>query len=176
MSKKKKIIITIITILIFISIASITYSFYYQSVNINFNTNFTANVAHPNYGFIRALVITDWIDESNNQIVAKNPWELKDSAINSNWIKKDDGYYYYENAIDTNNKTKDQIINDISQNNPIINDGLTASQLSNESLSNPKYKARYKIIYEMLLEDETAGDNITEQAWNVVYSNHVLVH
>ena len=166
----------IISLIVIISIATLTYGFYYQSVNINFKTSFTANPTHPNYGFIRAMVITDWIDEINNSIAPKNPWEIKNTAINSNWIKKEDGYYYYRDALDTGTMTKNQIIDNISQNHPIISDGLSASQLSTESLSNPKYKARYKIIYEMLLEDETAGDNITEQAWNVVYSNHVLVH
>ena len=175
MGSKKKIALIIIFIILIISIATVTFGFYYQSVNIHFNTQFEANIQPPDSGYVRATIVTDWINSSND-IVAKNPWELKDSAINSNWIKKDDGYYYYENAIDTNNKTKEQIINEISQNNPIINDGLTASQLSNESLSNPKYKARYKIIYEMLMEDETEGESITEQAWNVVYTNHTLVH
>lgn len=176
MGKKKKIIITIISIVAIISIATLTYSFYYQSVNINFKTNFVANIEHPNYGYIRAMVITDWFDEANNAVAAKNPWELKTSAINSNWIKKDDGYYYFENAIDTNNKTRDQLITEISQNYPIISDGLSASQLSDESLSNPKYKARYKVIFEMLLEDAEVGESVTNEAWNVVYTNHTLVH
>ena len=174
MNKKKKIILILVIIIAVISIASITFGYYFQSVNIHFNTHFEANIASPNYGYVRAVVITDWVN-TNGEVVAKNPWELKSSAINSGWTKRDDDYYYLNNAIEIDDKTSNELTNEIMSNSPLINDGLSASQLSNESLSTPKYRARYKVIYEMLLDDSDIGENVTQQAWNVVYTNQTLV-
>lgn len=174
MNKKKKIILIFVIIIALISIASITFGYYFQSVNIHFNTHFEANIASPNYGYVRAVVITDWVN-TNGEVVAKNPWELKQSAINSGWTKKDDGYYYLNNAIEIDDKTSDELTNEVMSNSPLINDGLSAAQLSDESLSTPKYRARYKVIYEMLFDDSDIGENVTQQAWNVVYTNQTLV-
>lgn len=174
MNKKKKIILLSISIFAIISIASITFGYYYQSINIHFNTHFEANIPRPNYGYVRAVVITDWINTSG-EVVAKNPWELKESAINSTWTKKDDGYYYLKNALEIEDKTNEELTNEVMSNTPLINNGLSATQLSNESLSTPKYKGRYKIIYEMLLDDLDIGENVTQEAWNVIYTNQTIV-
>ena len=174
MGSKKKIALIIIFIILIISVATVTFSFYYQSVNIHFNTQFEADIQPPDSGYVRATIVTDWINSSND-IVAKNPWEINEGAINSNWIKKDDGYYYYKNAIPVEGKTNAELIS-IIDNVPILAAHLSANQLSTSSLSNPLYTARYKVIYEMLLDDPNTQESVTEQAWNVIYSNNTIVN
>lgn len=174
MGSKKKIALIIIFIILIISIATVTFSFYYQSVNIHFSTQFEANIQPPDSGYVRATIVTDWINSSND-IVAKNPWELNESVINSNWVKKDDGYYYYKNGIPVEGKTNAELIS-IIDNDPILAAHLSANQLSTSSLSNPLYSARYKVIYEMLLDDPNIHEGVTEQAWNVIYSNNTIVN
>lgn len=174
MGSKKKIALIIVFIILIISIATVTFSFYYQSVNIHFNTQFEADIQPPDSGYVRATIVTDWINSSND-IVAKNPWEINESAINSNWIKKDDGYYYYKNGIAVEGKTNAELIS-IIDNDPVLPTNLNASQISTSSLSNPLYSARYKVIYEMLLDDPNTQESVTEQAWNVIYSNNTIVN
>ena len=174
MGSKKKIALIIIFIILIISIATVTFSFYYQSVNIHFSTQFEANIQPPDSGYVRATIVTDWINSSND-IVAKNPWELNESVINSNWVKKDDGYYYYKNGRPVEGKTNAELIS-IIDNDPILAAHLSANQLSTSSLSNPLYSARYKVIYEMLLDDPDIHEGVTEQAWNVIYSNNTIVN
>ena len=174
MGSKKKIALIIIFIILIISIATVTFGFYYQSVNIHFNTQFEANIQPPDSGYVRATIVTDWINSSND-IVAKNPWELNESVVSSNWVKKDDGYYYYKNGIPIEGKSNTELIS-IIDNDPVLPANLSASQVSTSSLSNPLYTARYKVIYEMLLDDPNIHEAVTEQAWNVIYSNNTIVN
>ena len=81
----------------------------------------------------------------------------------------------YKNGISIEGKSNTELIS-IIDNDPVLPANLSASQVSTSSLSNPLYTARYKVIYEMLLDDPDIHEGVTEQAWNVIYSNNTIVN
>ena len=56
--------------------------------------------------FVRAAVVVNWKDADGN-ILAKNAEYSKDYTFGSDsgWFKADDGYYYYENAVESGGET-----------------------------------------------------------------------
>lgn len=92
-------------------------------VTETFNNNVKSNVAVQNTGdttaFIRAAINVTWMkdaeagteyDAANQTVSAKVPGKDTDYSIqlakNTNWIKGDDGYYYYQLPVKPQDSTK----------------------------------------------------------------------
>lgn len=63
-------------------------------------------------GYIRAMVVVLWKDESGNTYGAKQPVEGTDYTIEyagGNWTKESDGYWYYANVVNQGAYTENLI-------------------------------------------------------------------
>lgn len=113
--------------------------------------------------FVRAHVVTYWVDSTNQEIAFKEPWTLNESVINNKWVKIDD-FYYYKGTIPSS-----EITDGIPTNKELIDPSLEASSLSNEDLDNLKYIAKYKIVYDILEASEVNSVLSSEDAWKITY-------
>lgn len=114
--------------------------------------------------FVRAHIVTYWVDSTNQEIAFKEPWTLNESVVNSNWVKVDD-FYYYKGTIPSS-----EITNGIPTEEELIDPSLEASSLSNEDLDNLKYIAKYKIVYDILEANEVNSVLSSEDAWGITYA------
>lgn len=144
-----------------------TLAFYYYNTNSLVTTNFKIN-QNITTVVARATIITYWEDKNTNQMIAKNPWTLKEDIINDNWIKLDE-YYYLKGSL-----SPDEIKNNIPTSKELIDNTLEINLLSNEDLNNAKYNAKYKIVYEFLEFKTDSNINSTVDAWNVIYSEEFI--
>lgn len=161
-NKKTYIILSIIITLLVIGIPS-TIAFYYSGIDSPLETKFKIEY---NSIFARAYVVTYWEDAESNEIIAKKSWKLKETVVNSNWTKIDD-YYYYNGTI-----SKENIENEIPTTGGLINEGLSLTELSDEDLANPKYNAKYKIIYEYIEAEENENGISSEDAWGITFASN----
>ena len=113
--KLKKWVIPVFVILILL--IPTVYAFYFSKYESSIISKFIFNNDLTD-SYIRATVVTYWIDTNecldNNDLTTCNisgkaSWNLKDEAINYNWILLDDGYYYYKTSINSRDITKDNI-------------------------------------------------------------------
>lgn len=116
--------------------------------------------------FVRATVLTYWESKDNGNMVGKSSWNLKNNVISSNWTKIDD--YYYFNGFMKN----DEIVDGIPINDKLINPNLSLEELSDDDLTNSKYLANYKVVYEFI-EIKAKGNVLScEDAWGIEYSSN----
>lgn len=160
--KKQIYLIPLIIFALTVILVPVAFGVYRTKQESNMTTKFQI-IQDYDTVFVRAHVITYWVDSTNEEIAFKNPWELKTSAINSEWIKIDD-FYYYKGSIPSTD-----ITNGIPLNKELIDQSLEASDLSNEGLDNLKYIAKYKIVYDIIEASEIDGILSSEDAWGITY-------
>ena len=118
-----------------------------------FKDNVKSNVQVKNTGnvdaYIRAAVVVNWLDEYDN-IVASVPtgysYDLQ-APLNSNWVKHDDGYFYYKL--------------------PVAPQGSTDSSLLTCTVTrpeNPIYRLSVEILATAIQSEPV---NAVENAWGV---------
>ena len=152
----KTLLLLLIMIVIFATTIGISYAYYYQEVKSPLTTTFKLKYS-SNQGYLRAYVYTYWTDSQSNEIAGKNSWNLAEKYIDtSNWTKIGD-YYYYNSLVD---------LDTTAENLPI----LVKSDAEN-SVSDSKYNAVYKVMYEVLEISSENNKNSSVIAWNVIYDN-----
>lgn len=169
MSKKTWIII--IVIMMFIAIPT-AYGYYFSGYESSIISKFLIN-SNLNTAYVRATIVTYWVDSKTCEdesdiktcaINAKSSWNIKDSAINSEWILLSDGYYYYKTTIDGNIINKENISNsDIA----LLDENLTIEDLAEDEIAITDIIPQYEIVYEII----EGSDNSTIQAWGVSYES-----
>lgn len=158
--KSKLFLIPLIAFILFLVPSAFAY--YFSSVDPNMTTNFKMEYDAI---FARAYIITYWEDIETGEIAAKSSWTLKDNINNDNWTKIDD-YYYFNGVFN-----ESDIISGVPTDSLLIDENLTAEDLSNDDLTQLKYVARYKVVYEFLEADAIDSRLSCEVAWNITYSS-----
>lgn len=81
-------------------------------VNESFENNVKSDVTIKNTGtteaYIRAAIVVTWKDAENGNVYGRKPVAGTDYEITLNmddWIKGNDGYYYYKNPVAPGNST-----------------------------------------------------------------------
>jgi len=168
--KLKKWVIPVFVILILL--IPTVYAFYFSKYESSIISKFIFNNDLTD-SYVRATVVTYWVDTNecldNNDLTTCNisgkaSWNLKDAAINSNWILLDDGYYYYKTSVNSSDITDENIkTHDIA----LIEKELSFADLSDELLAGTEVVPQYEIIYEFIECD------FVETAWKVSYEGNV---
>ena len=115
--------------------------------------------------YIRASILTYWIDPTTNEIIGKTGWDFDDTKISNQWVKIDD-YYYYKGVL-----SKDVLISsDVPADKELVNINLNVSDLTNDDITGEKYTAKYKVVYEILEVTEESGIKSCETAWGITYT------
>ena len=130
----------------------------------NINNKIKQNVRIKNIGnvpiYIRAKIVISWKDEQGN-ILEGIPEENVDYSIKfsetSNWIKSNDGYYYYKKAIEQNTTT-DILIEECKQIKE-YEDKILEVSIANQAIQGSPIKAvteawNVQVIDEMLVLKE----------------------
>jgi len=163
MEKKKIWLIPIILLVITTTITSVS-AYYFSKVEPNLTTTFELEYDAV---FVRAYIITYWEDESKGEIVAKSSWNLKEGITSNLWTNID-GIYYYNGTI-----TRTEVEQGLSTSNYLIDETLNPENLSNDDLTDLKYTAKYKVVYEFLEADADENGVLScEEAWQITYSNN----
>jgi len=168
--KLKKWVIPVFVILILL--IPTVYAFYFSKYESSIISKFIFNNDLTD-SYVRATVVTysvatieclDNNDLTTCNISGKASWNLKDAAINSNWILLDDGYYYYKTSVNSSDITDENIkTHDIA----LIEKELSFADLSDELLAGTEVVPQYEIIYEFIECD------FVETAWKVSYEGNV---
>ena len=163
---KNKVLIIIIPFLFLLIMGSMAYLVLTNSIENEFvigevkteikNETTNENIYIQNTGnvsiYIRAYITIELEDENQN-VLATTPNENTDYNISinntSNWLKAEDGYYYYQNIVNPNENT-DIFINDFIKLKNNVNLNITVQSIQ----ANPK--------------------KAVEEAWNVNIINNEI--
>ena len=153
---KTMLLLLIIMVIALAIMLGISYAYYYQKIESPLTTTFKLKYS-SNQGYLRAYVYTYWTDSQTNEIAGKNSWKLAEKYIDSNNWTKIGNYYYYNSLVNI----------DISDEELPL---LVKNDVEN-TISDSKYNAVYKVMYEVL-EIATENDkNSSVIAWNTIYDN-----
>lgn len=158
MKKAKYLLIAILIIALFVVPSSL--AFYFKSIESPLTTKLKVEY---NSVFVRADIITYWIDKDNN-VIGKTDWIVDESKLNSDW-QKIDNYYYYKGTL-----SKEQIKDGIPTNNLLVDESLSSNDIANEDISDNKYTAKYKVVYELLEADNENNVLSSEEAWGITFA------
>ena len=160
--KKISIILPLIILIITLIIPSVK-AIYIQGTTSTIKSKFKVEYEVV---YIRATIITYWIDPKNNQMVAKTGWDFDDSKISNKWTKVDK-YYYYNGVLGKS------VLNssNVPENNELVDKNLSISSLTKDDLSIEKYSPKYKIVYEILEANQEGESKSCEVAWGIKYNS-----
>lgn len=171
MKRKRKLkpwVIPTIIIMMILTIPS-TYAFYFSDYESSIISKFTVDADLSN-SYVRATVLTYWVDTTSCtnsldlttcDISGKSSWKMNDNITNSNWILLEDGFYYYQTNVHSNEINKDNIK---TSSIALIDPNLTLEELTNEQLVGVSVVPQYEILYEFITSDAI------ETAWKVTYT------
>lgn len=85
---------------------------------VSVDGDYKVTIAEPDYAvYLRAAVVVNWKSNSGNNILITMPVEKTDYVVNSAWLKKEDGFYYYNQPV--SKALKDNLIEVNAENNTI---------------------------------------------------------
>lgn len=162
--KKKKWLFPLIILVILIIIPSAV-AFYYTGISGAMKTSFKIEYDSV---FVRARIVTYWVDPTTEEIVAKSSWAVVDQVPTTEWTKIDDHYYY--NGIFSNT----EVDNNILDSHPLISESTPITDIAAEDLTGTKYIPKYKVVYELLEATNESGTLSCEEAWGITYSSSFI--